>query len=74
MFLKSNNKKEDVFLEYINLLINKLDIDEFLKKYNFDYLVVQDEETLYKHLKRDKSYELVYDSNGYYLFKRINNN
>ena len=74
MFLKSNNKKEDVFLEYINLLINKLDIDEFLKKYNFDYLVVQDEETLYKHLIRDKSYELVYDSNGYYLFKRINNN
>lgn len=74
VFLKANNKKEDVFLEYINLLINKLDIDEFLKKYNFDYLVVQDEETLYKHLKRDKSYELVYDSNGYYLFKRINNN
>ena len=56
-----------------NIHLNYIDMF-YVDKYNFDYLVVQDEETLYKHLKRDKSYELVYDSNGYYLFKRINNN
>lgn len=72
VFLKSNNKKEDILLEYLDLITNKLDINKFLDKYNFDYLLVADKTVLYKHLKKDKSYELVYDYKEYYLFKRVN--
>ena len=71
VFLKANNKKEDILLEYINLISGKSDIDSFLNKYNFDYLVVSKKEFLYDKLNNSKLYELVYHYDNHYLFKKV---
>lgn len=62
-YLKKNNKKEDIYKEYYMLSYSDLDIESFLKKYNFDYIIVSDDERLYnsylKH-KKNKFYKKVY--------------
>ncbi len=70
VFLKSNNKKEDIFIEYINLISGKLDSKKFLNKYKFDYLIVSEEEQLYDYLRNNNSYESVLESNSRFLFKK----
>jgi hypothetical protein len=69
VFLKVNNKKEDVFIEYYNLISGNLDYNEFLNKYNFDYLIVNKGNNFYKYLKNNSSYELIITSNDRGLFK-----
>jgi len=59
VFLKSNNKKEDILMEYYKLQTGKLNYKEFLNKYNFDYLVVSEQDILYYNLEEDK-YKIVY--------------
>ena len=61
VFLESNNGKEDVLLEWMNVKDGEEKRKEFLKKYNFDYIVVRGEgDPLY----RDKidGYEVLYRS------------
>ena len=72
VFLKKNNGKEDILVEYFNILEGKVDIDKFLDKYNFDYVMVNKGENIYKHIKNDDDYELVFKSKNKitFLFKR----
>ena len=61
VFLESNNGKEDVLLEWMNVKDGEEKRKEFLEKYNFDYIVVRGEgDPLY----RDKidGYEVLYRS------------
>ena len=61
VFLKSNNHKEDIFHEYFLLNNNILDVKEFLNKYNFDYLLLDNTlESLLKELQDNPNYEEVY--------------
>ena len=77
VFIKANNGKEDIFQELYNLKTSGTGIreDEFLRKYNFDYLVVDEFDKLYDV---DEGYELVFekdngdDSNGVRLYKKVN--
>ena len=80
VFLKSNNKKEDIFKEYYNMKMGLIDTYKFLKKYNFDYLVVNDSNRfLFKELKSNSNYKQVVKTTStyfkeketYYLYKRI---
>ncbi|MGN1123988.1 MAG: hypothetical protein ACI4RR_06550, partial [Eubacterium sp.] len=41
IFLKANNGREDIFIEYYYLQRGKVEPTEFLNKYNFDLLVVK---------------------------------
>lgn len=59
VFLKSNNKKEDVFNEYYNLSLGALDINEFTKKYKFDVLVISNIENIAG--KKINNYNKVYE-------------
>lgn len=70
IFLKANNKKEDVFVEYYNLTNGKLNLEKFLKKYDFDYLVVLGNESLFHKLNNSDNYNLVLSHNGKYLFRK----
>ena len=67
-----NNKKEDILVEYFNILEGDIDLDKFLDKYNFDYLIVSKTDNLYNHLKKDTDYEVVFKSKDKktFLFKR----
>ena len=60
VFLKSNNHKEDIFDEFYDLDKGNLDIKEFLNKYNFNYLLVDDNmKYLLKELQNNKNYKEV---------------
>jgi len=60
VFLKQNNKREDILLEYYDVQKIKINGKEFLDKYNFDYLIVTYEDIIYYSLKDDE-YEKVYE-------------
>lgn len=61
VFLKANNKKEDIFIEYYYLNNRKIDYRDFLDKYNFDYLIVYSKEDLYYDLEYVDDYIVVFE-------------
>lgn len=71
IFLKTINKKEDIFDEYINLTKTKnpKEYDNFINKYNFDYLILFDSETLYYYLENNKDYKIVLEDTSESEFK-----
>ncbi len=81
VFLKANNKKEDIFDEYYDIVNYDIDIKEFLDKYNFDYLLVNSRlKYLLKELQNSSQYEEVLskitddkENITTYLFKRVSN-
>ena len=62
IFLKGNNKKEDIMKEYYLLQIGSLDIEEFLEKYKFSHLLVIERDYLYDHMDNIDNYKIVYEN------------
>lgn len=60
IFLKANNKKEDILEELYKLSRYELDANKFLEKYNFTHLLVRNKEPLYKELINNSDYEIIY--------------
>lgn len=79
IFLKSNNKKEDIIKEYYDLQKGLLDYREFLNKYNFIYLLVGNDDVLFVNISESDGYKRIYeykdDSNKikYVIFKKVLN-
>ena len=87
IFLKANNKKEDILTELYLLQEHAIYYKDFLNKYNFTHLLVKETDVLYQNLLHDEDYEIVYkgyetkadykignssmDRWNYILFKRI---
>ena len=71
IFLKKNNKKEDIFDEYYKVLIGKIDYEKFTKKYNFTHLLVNKNTKIDDYLKHNKNYRKVYTYKNIYLYERI---
>ena len=71
VFLKANNKKEDIMVEYYNLQCGRINAYSFLDKYNFDYLIVGDDDILYNYI--DNGYEVIHEDKdiNYIIYKRI---
>lgn len=67
VFLKANNKKEDIFIEFFYLQSKNSNYEEFLNKYNFDYLVVNEYDILYNNIDTE-DYEIVYEKGINYDF------
>jgi len=74
VFLKVNNKKEDILVEYYNLQnTNNVNYKDFLKKYDFDYLLLNKEsDTLYYNLRNYPidSYEIIYEDKESELWQK----
>ena len=71
LFLKDNNHEADYLKEYYNLLAGKLDCEEFINKYGFNYLVVEKQEKhLYKYLENNEKFERVLSDKKLSLFRR----
>lgn len=80
IFLKKNNKKEDIFKEYYKLQLGQENCKDFLLKYDFDYLILYEKDYLYKYYiqtEKNTLYEQVYSSTYYgekrYLYKKKSN-
>lgn len=73
VFLKKNNHKEDIFLEYYDVITGNINYDKFIKKYNFDYYVVPKKSYLYQYLIIKDNYKEVYynKENGIVLIEKL---
>lgn len=79
VFLKTNNRKEDIFKEYAEISVEN--VNDFVVKYDFDYLLVDSNaRILLYELENNKQYEKVYsivtnerDGITHYLFKKVIN-
>lgn len=66
VYLKNNNKKEDILKEYYMLTQDSLDYKKFLNKYHFKYLVVDKNDKLKNYLV---NYDIIYKDKKYTLYK-----
>ena len=78
VFLKSTNKQFDLMDEYINASSKGTTTEEFINKYNFDYIIVSenDDDMIYNyiHNNRKSDYKVVYRLYGEVravLYKRV---
>ena len=71
VFLKKNNGKADIHSEYYDFEFNKIELDDFLNKYNFDFLLVDITDRLYNDMDT-KNYFVIYDNinDGYKVYAR----
>ena len=71
VYLKSNNQQEDIFLEYYNLQHGLIKVEDFLTKYNFDILLLNEKDKIYNYLNEFASnYEEVYNDNKRFIYQR----
>ncbi|MCR5758504.1 MAG: hypothetical protein K6F95_11445 [Selenomonas sp.] len=61
VFLISNNKQRDVLYEYLSVERGYTDYRTFLSWYDFNYILVGEDDIMYTYLPRDGHYELVLD-------------
>ncbi len=73
VFLKSMNKKEDIFNEYYRLQNSKINIKDFINKYKFDYIIIDNYESiLHTYIDEIDEYTQIYNKNDELkLYKRI---
>lgn len=64
VFLKENNHKKDILQEYCDLETAAISYQEFLSRYDFDYILTVKKDLLYTYLKEDPNYELVLEYEG----------
>lgn len=70
VFLKSNNKKEDIYEEYDNVENNVINYKDFIDKYNFEYMIVDKKSSLGYLMKYDSyKYINVNENKNFILYK-----
>ena len=62
VYLKSQNGVKDIFDEYISLQNQEIYYEDFLKYYNFDYIIADKNDILYKKLLNHTEYSCIYDN------------
>ncbi len=71
IFLKSNNGDFDYFQEYVDVDKLRIDYREFVKKYNFDYLLLHESDSLHYLFNIDSlNYKKVISDDDYALYAR----
>ena len=73
IFLKSINKKEDILLEYYDFQMGKIKVKDFIDKYKFDYIIVDDSSNILNiYINEIEEYVQIYNKNDKLkLYKRI---
>lgn len=70
IFLKANNKKENILKEYYLLSNDHLDYKKFVDKYQFTHLILSKDESLYHHISNDKNYRRIYRGKDYEIYEK----
>lgn len=69
IFFKSNNKKEDVFKEYLSLCGGDIHYKEVFDKYDFTHILAEkDYDVMYVYLAEDDDYKMIYEDEECRLF------
>ena len=61
VYLKKNNHKEDIYKEYYEFETGQISIEDFLAKYNFDFILLKAGDRLYTEEGID-NYFIIYDT------------
>ena len=70
VFLKKNNGSFDYFKEFVDVKNGDIYYKDFVDKYNFTYLIVDDRTpTLLEGLKHDEDYQIACENDDYILFE-----
>ena len=70
LYFKKINERADVYKEYVELsLSSNFDYNSFIKKYGFEYFIVEDDNNFNVYLKYQKGYEKILEGNGYILYR-----
>lgn len=69
VFLKSNNKKYDIMKEFVDMQNGYIYYKNVLDKYDFNYLIVAQNDILYNYLDYDKDYVLIYSSSYHKVYE-----
>ena len=72
VFLEKNNKKKNVFIEYLELEKSKLHYKEFINRYNFTHFLTEKNDLLFTYLYYDSDFKIIYENDKYRLYKKIN--
>jgi hypothetical protein len=70
VFVKKNNKKDDIMKEYVLLQTGSVYYKDFLDKYGFTHLLVAKTDILYTYLPHDEAYRTIYEDGLYAVFER----
>ncbi len=75
IFLKANNHKADIMKEYFLVQKKEISCQEFLDKYHFTHLIINQNDSLYDELLKNSNYKVIYKGKyrkGYYkIFELI---
>ena len=70
IFLKSVNKKVDIYKEYDDVEKNRINYKDFIDKYMFDYMIVDNKESIGYLMKHDSYiYKKVMENKRYTLYE-----
>lgn len=69
VFLKANNQKDDIYIEYYNLQNRLISVNDFIEKYKFDVLLIEYNDVLNTSLLK---YKIVYSDKDRLVYERIN--
>ncbi|MBR3131969.1 hypothetical protein IKG33_00945 [Candidatus Saccharibacteria bacterium] len=74
VFLKKNNGKDDILKEWVDFIDRKIELNDFLDKYQFDYMIIDEwhEEKMYN--MGNEKYKMIYEDGEEKIkvFKKIN--
>ncbi|NTV89422.1 MAG: hypothetical protein HGA22_03530 [Clostridiales bacterium] len=70
VFVKKNNKKEDIMKEYFMLQTGHLNYHDFIDKYSFTHLIVENTDLLYTSLASDEDYKIAFSNDDYRVFEK----
>lgn len=62
VFLKANNKKEDILQEWTDFKKRKTTDKSLIEKYNFDYIFINNESDLFQSLDENNEYKMIYEN------------
>lgn len=75
LFIEKNNHIHNYMVEYLGVASGRSDYREFIDKYGFTHLFVENvyEFPLMDQLSKDKDFEVIYKNEAFTIFKRIPN-
>ena len=70
LYTRIYNKKENIFLDYINTIQHKIYYEDIFEKYDINYILLSNDSSLLNYLKRNNNYSIEYIDNYFTLYKR----
>lgn len=74
LYMAKINGKEDIYTEYLDVKLGKIDIREFIDKYKFTHFAVMKNNNMDSYLNYSGKYELISENESYRLYEDINFN